>query len=186
MGFAVVPVAPAARTDLGDEAFFLLALGGAFYLAGIVFFVRGMRHPGWHVVWHLFVMAGAATHWFCVYLYVLPGAATLADSGLRSAADGYGDDLRAAVADLRETVATYQRYHAADALRDNAWLANLVNESNATRALLADRARAAWSHLPRPKTPALPSFSGDDSFLAALAALARASLPGKDKGDGDL
>ncbi|KAH8058344.1 hypothetical protein JL722_6206 [Aureococcus anophagefferens] len=72
MGAAVLPIIGPVKRLLAPEAFFLLALGGALYIAGIFFFVRGMRHPGWHVVWHIFVMAAAATHWFCVYLYILP------------------------------------------------------------------------------------------------------------------
>ena len=47
----------------------LLFLGGVFYSLG-TFFYR-MKHNGWmHVVWHLFVMAGAAFIFASIYLYV--------------------------------------------------------------------------------------------------------------------
>ena len=47
---------------------------GAFYVIGVIPFILADKHPGWHVVWHLFVMAGAVAHWFCVYLHVCPSA----------------------------------------------------------------------------------------------------------------
>ena len=59
-----VPVLGPVSERLEPEAMFLVALGGAFYLIGIWPFAKGGSHPGWHVVWHFFVMAGAATHWF--------------------------------------------------------------------------------------------------------------------------
>ena len=47
----------------------LLFLGGIFYSLG-TFFYR-MKHNGWmHVIWHLFVMAGAAFIFLSIYLYV--------------------------------------------------------------------------------------------------------------------
>ena len=47
----------------------LLFLGGVFYSLG-TFFYR-MKHNGWmHVIWHLFVMAGAAFIFSSIYLYV--------------------------------------------------------------------------------------------------------------------
>lgn len=50
---------------------FLLILGGAFYTVGSIFYVwRGFKYH--HMVWHLFVIAGTATHFFCVLLYLLP------------------------------------------------------------------------------------------------------------------
>lgn len=47
----------------------LLFLGGVFYSLG-TFFYR-MKHNGWmHVIWHLFVVAGAAFMFMSIYLYV--------------------------------------------------------------------------------------------------------------------
>ena len=50
----------------------LMLAGGLSYLFGIIFFVLGFMHkPIYHVVWHLFVILGAGTHWFLHYLYVV-------------------------------------------------------------------------------------------------------------------
>lgn len=47
----------------------LLFLGGIFYSLG-TFFYR-MKHNGWmHVIWHLFVMAGATFMFLSIYLHV--------------------------------------------------------------------------------------------------------------------
>lgn len=45
--------------------------GLAFYLTGLVFFVRGNR-PFNHTIWHLFVMAGSICHYCVVIGYVTP------------------------------------------------------------------------------------------------------------------
>ncbi|MFK7908657.1 MAG: hemolysin III family protein [Chitinophagales bacterium] len=50
---------------------FLLALGGVFYLVGIVFYANN-RIPYNHAIWHLFVIAGAASHYFSILYYVRP------------------------------------------------------------------------------------------------------------------
>ncbi len=49
----------------------LLLLGGAFYLIGIVFYANN-RIPYNHAIWHLFVIAGAASHYFSILYYVRP------------------------------------------------------------------------------------------------------------------
>lgn len=47
----------------------LLFIGGLFYSVGTIFY--RMKENGWmHVVWHLFVTAGAAFMFFSIYLYV--------------------------------------------------------------------------------------------------------------------
>ena len=47
----------------------LLFLGGVFYSVGTIFY--RMKHNGWmHVIWHLFVAAGAGSMFFSIYLYV--------------------------------------------------------------------------------------------------------------------
>lgn len=47
----------------------LLFLGGVFYSLGTIFY--RMKDNKWmHVVWHLFVIAGAAFMYFSIYLYV--------------------------------------------------------------------------------------------------------------------
>jgi hemolysin III len=47
------------------SGFFLLA-GGIAYTLGTFWYSRGNRR-GSHVIWHAFVLAGAALHWFSVW-----------------------------------------------------------------------------------------------------------------------
>jgi hemolysin III len=49
----------------------LLVAGGIAYTVGVLFFVW-RRMPFHHAVWHLFVMAGSAFHFFAVLFYVIP------------------------------------------------------------------------------------------------------------------
>jgi hemolysin III len=46
-----------------------LVAGGAAYTAGVAFFVADTRLKYGHFVWHLFVMAGTACHYFAVLWY---------------------------------------------------------------------------------------------------------------------
>lgn len=48
----------------------LLLLGGVCYTVGIVFYAI-RKIPYNHFIWHLFVLAGALSHWFFIYLDVL-------------------------------------------------------------------------------------------------------------------
>jgi len=45
-----------------------LIAGGIFYTTGVVFFVLDNRYPWCHGVWHLFVIAGSASHYFSILL----------------------------------------------------------------------------------------------------------------------
>lgn len=58
--------------ELDWQIIALILGGGAFYTGGVVFYrMEKMRYH--HAIWHLFVMAGAACHFFLVYLYTIPG-----------------------------------------------------------------------------------------------------------------
>jgi hemolysin III len=46
-----------------------IGLGGLFYTAGIIFFALD-RLSYFHAMWHLFVLAGSASHCFAVLFYV--------------------------------------------------------------------------------------------------------------------
>jgi hemolysin III len=46
-----------------------IALGGLFYTAGIIFYALD-RLSYFHAFWHLFVLAGSASHYFAVLFYV--------------------------------------------------------------------------------------------------------------------
>jgi hemolysin III len=52
---------------------FLLLAGGLAYTGGVVFYVW-KRLPYHHAIWHLFVLAGSACHYFAVLFYVIPVA----------------------------------------------------------------------------------------------------------------
>ncbi|MEF9896623.1 MAG: hemolysin III family protein, partial [Clostridia bacterium] len=55
---------------LAVPGLWLLLIGGLCYTGGIVFYKWKVRYM--HSVWHLFVLAGSVSHFFCVALYVLP------------------------------------------------------------------------------------------------------------------
>jgi len=48
----------------------LLFLGGGFYTLGILFYALE-RIPYHHFIWHLFVLAGALSHWLFMFLKVV-------------------------------------------------------------------------------------------------------------------
>ncbi len=52
----------------------LLVSGGLAYTAGIAFYAWRWL-PYHHAVWHLFVLAGSALHFFAILFYVIPMAA---------------------------------------------------------------------------------------------------------------
>ena len=129
MGFACLPCLGLIQELLGPEAFFLVGLGGAFYAIGVGPFILAGQHPGWHVVWHLFVMAGAVTHWFCVYLYVVPSA--------DGAKTFDRDDLREIVSGLKSDV-----YNTTGSL-EVALLSHALSMNASTAAALVDEYRRA-------------------------------------------
>jgi hemolysin III len=70
---AVIAIGPLVRS-LQPRGLALLFLGGLAYTLGVVFF-SWRRLPYHHAVWHLFVLAGSACHFFCVLDYVIPRGA---------------------------------------------------------------------------------------------------------------
>lgn len=71
MGWSVVFAARPLLQRLAPGGLLLLGAGGVAYTLGVVFFVW-RRLPFHHAVWHLFVLAGSACHFFAVFLYVIP------------------------------------------------------------------------------------------------------------------
>ncbi len=54
-----------------------LIAGGLFFTVGAVIFFLEKPNPlpgkfGFHEIWHLFVLAGAVSHYFIMYFYLLP------------------------------------------------------------------------------------------------------------------
>ena len=71
MGWLIVFAWKSLVNNLSPEGMIYLVIGGALYTLGAIFYVwRGFKYH--HAVWHLFVIAGSALHFFCILLYVLP------------------------------------------------------------------------------------------------------------------
>ena len=71
MGWIVVVAAQPMRERVGTGGLVLLAAGGLAYTAGVAFY-KWRRLPYNHAIWHGFVLAGAALHFFAVLFYVIP------------------------------------------------------------------------------------------------------------------
>lgn len=57
--------------SLSLPGFLWLLGGGLFYSFGIIFYVMDIKKYHFHGIWHLFVLAGSATHYFTIMYYVL-------------------------------------------------------------------------------------------------------------------
>jgi hemolysin III len=71
MGWVVVVAMVPLLQALGTAGFAWLAVGGVFYTTGIIFFALDTRLRHAHGIWHLFVLAGSAAHYFAILFYVL-------------------------------------------------------------------------------------------------------------------
>lgn len=69
MGFISFTILGELYKVLPSNAITLLALGGLVYVLGVFFYVQ-KRIPYNHAIWHLFVLGGAACHFFMIYWYV--------------------------------------------------------------------------------------------------------------------
>ena len=65
MGWLVVIDLPFLKDNLSETELYYLGLGGFFYTLGIVFYAI-KKIPFNHFIWHLFVLAGAISHWFLI------------------------------------------------------------------------------------------------------------------------
>ncbi len=71
MGWVVVVATKPLLAAIDPRGLLLLLLGGLSYTAGIVFYVW-RRLPYHHAIWHIFVLAGSALHFFAILFYVIP------------------------------------------------------------------------------------------------------------------
>ena len=69
MGWLVVIAGKPLLLSVATPGLVLLAAGGAAYTLGVVFFALDSRLRYAHFVWHLFVVAGTACHYFAVMDY---------------------------------------------------------------------------------------------------------------------
>ena len=66
--FFRITVFPFTQTDSAGLA--EVALGGAFYVSGVVFFKCDGRIPFAHAIWHCFCATGAWCHFYAVYTHL--------------------------------------------------------------------------------------------------------------------
>jgi len=70
MGWLMVIALPQLSDAIGDNGIAWLIAGGLSYTIGAVFYMaKRLRYS--HAIWHLFVLAGAACHFFAVVWHVL-------------------------------------------------------------------------------------------------------------------
>jgi len=70
MGWFVLVAIKPAITYVPVGALVMMAIGGLAYTSGVFFYIYN-RIPYNHAIWHCFVMAGSAIHFFAVIIYVL-------------------------------------------------------------------------------------------------------------------
>jgi hemolysin III len=64
---AIVPI----TNTMPTLGWLLIIIGGIFYSVGVYFYKKcTFRYH--HLVWHIFVLAGTAAHFLCIYFYVIP------------------------------------------------------------------------------------------------------------------
>ncbi len=73
MGWLALLVIADLYHALPAAAFTLLVAGGLCYTIG-AFFYAAKQYNYTHAIWHLFVLAGAASHCVAIAVYVIPGA----------------------------------------------------------------------------------------------------------------
>lgn len=70
MGWMILLALDPLLATLPLAGFWWLLAGGILYTSGIVFFALDRRYPWMHGVWHLFVLAGSASHFVAILFYV--------------------------------------------------------------------------------------------------------------------
>jgi hemolysin III len=71
MGWLMIFAWKPLTNSLAPQGLNLLIIGGVLYTFGAIFYVwRGFQFH--HALWHLFVIAASAAHFFCILIYVLP------------------------------------------------------------------------------------------------------------------
>jgi hemolysin III len=71
MGWMVVFMIQPVMANLDPSGLWLLVAGGLCYTLGTIFYAI-KRVPYFHMVWHLWVLAGSACHVVAVLLFVMP------------------------------------------------------------------------------------------------------------------
>lgn len=71
MGWLIVIALRPLMASMPTEPLLLLLAGGFCYTVGVYFFIRE-NVPYYHCIWHLFVLAGSAFHFFGIFFYLVP------------------------------------------------------------------------------------------------------------------
>ena len=71
MGWVAIGAVKPLMDAVAPGGLLLLLGGGLAYTVGVLFYVW-RRLPFHHAIWHLFVMAGSALHFFAILFYVIP------------------------------------------------------------------------------------------------------------------
>jgi hemolysin III len=67
MSYAISTYSGSVLADLPHNGLFWLLLGGIFYTGGVVFYVMDKKFRYAHAIWHLFVLAGSASHYVVIF-----------------------------------------------------------------------------------------------------------------------
>ena len=70
MGWMIVVAMDPLLESLPERGYDWLLAGGILYTAGILFYILDHWQKWAHGIWHLFVLAGSACHYFSILLYV--------------------------------------------------------------------------------------------------------------------
>ena len=71
VGWCVVAAVKPVLASIAVPGLILLAAGGAAYTVGAALYKIGEKKRWYHGVFHIFVIAGSALHFFCFYYYVI-------------------------------------------------------------------------------------------------------------------
>ena len=71
MGWLVLIVSGAVLKTMPPIGFMWIIIGGLFYTLGVVFF-KIAKFRFHHLIWHLLVLGGTASHFIAIFFYILP------------------------------------------------------------------------------------------------------------------
>lgn len=69
MGWVIIIAIEPLLANMPTAGLIWLLAGGLFYTVGVVFFATDSRLQYGHFIWHVFVIAGTACHFFAVFWY---------------------------------------------------------------------------------------------------------------------
>lgn len=71
LGWVIVVALDPLREAIGTDGLLWLLAGGIAYTGGVLFYLW-RKLPYHHAIWHCFVMAGSALHFFAILYHVIP------------------------------------------------------------------------------------------------------------------